>query len=107
MGPMIALRETEGGTVLPVRAVARARRNQLAGQHHGMLKVCVTHPGEKGKANKAIVELLASALALRKSHITLLSGVATHDKRFLIAGVSAAELRARINALLGAQNNGD
>lgn len=104
---MIALRETEGGTVLPVRAVPGARRNQIAGQHHGMLKVCVTQPAEKGKANKAIAELLANKLALRRSQITLLGCTAAHDKQFLIAGVSAAELRERIKALLGAENARD
>ncbi len=101
MVPMIALRETEGGTVLPVRAVPGARRNQLAGQHQGRLKVCVSQPAEKGKANKAIVEVLARALALRKSQITLVAGATAHDKQFLITGISLAELRARIDSALG------
>ena len=39
-----------------------------------MLKVCVTQAAEKGKANKALVELLGKALSLRKSQIELLSG---------------------------------
>jgi len=102
---MIELRETEGGTILPVRAAPAARRDQIAGQHEGMLKVCVTQAAEKGKANKAIAQLLASALGLRKGQITLLSGATARDKRFLITGISLAELQTRISNVLAATND--
>ncbi len=47
------------GTILPVRAQPGARRNEIRGVQDGMLKVCVTQSPEKGKANKAVIELLA------------------------------------------------
>ena len=103
---MIELRETEGGTILPVRAAPAARRDQIAGQHEGMLKVCVTQAAEKGKANKAIAQLLASALGLRKGQVTLLSGATARDKRFLITGISLAELKSRLDTVLAAISNG-
>ena len=65
-----------------------------------MLKVCVTQSPEKGKANKALVELLSKSLGVRKSQIELLSGETSSQKRFLIRGVACEELSRRIEALI-------
>ena len=71
---MIALEAHAEGVILPVRAQPGSRRNEFRGEQEGMLKVCVTTVPEKGKANKAVIELLAKSLKLRKSQIVLLSG---------------------------------
>jgi uncharacterized protein YggU (UPF0235/DUF167 family) len=65
-----------------------------------MLKVSVTQVAEKGKANKALVELLCRQLGLRKSEIELVSGETSHEKRFLIRRITAAELSVRIAAAI-------
>ncbi len=99
---MIALESHAAGTILPVRAHAAARRNQLQGEHAGCLQVSVTQAPEKGKANKAIAALLARALELRKSQIELIAGETSPQKRFLIRDVAASELARRIEkALVG------
>ncbi len=54
--------------------------------------MCVTQSPEKGKANKAVIELMAKALGLRKSQIELISGESSHQKRFLIRGITPQEL---------------
>jgi len=97
---MIALEPHAEGTILPVRAHPGARRNEIRGHHGGMLKVSVTQAPEKGKANKAVVALLAKQLSLRKSQIELLSGETTAQKRFLIRGIAPAELLQRITPLV-------
>jgi uncharacterized protein len=89
---MIALEPHPEGTILPVRAHPGSRRNELRGEQDGMLKICVTQSPEKGKANKALVELMAKSLGLRKSQIELLSGETSHHKRFLIRGITPEEL---------------
>src|SRR5687768_10364090 len=96
---MIALETTGDGVVLPVKAKAGARTNDVQGVHDGALKVTVTQAPERGKANRAILELLAQELGLRKSQIALLSGETSPQKRFLIQDISAAELTQRIEAL--------
>ena len=93
---MLNLEPHPDGTLLPVRAQPGARRNELRGVQDGMLKVCVTQSPEKGKANKAIVELLSKKLKLKKSQIELVSGETSHQKRFVIRGLGPAELAARI-----------
>ena len=84
------------GVVLAVRAQPGARRNELRGEQDGQLKVCVTQIAEKGKATKAVVELLCKLLKLRKSQIELLSGETSQQKRFLVREVTIDELRERI-----------
>ena len=89
---MLALASHPDGTILPVRAQPGARRSEIRGIQDGMLKVCVTQSPEKGKANRAIVELLSKSLGLKKSQIELLSGETSHQKRFLVRGVTIDEL---------------
>lgn len=97
---MIALEPHAEGTILPVRAHAGARRNEVRGEQDGMLKVSVTQAPEKGKANKAIIALLADELSLRKSQIELLSGETSSHKRFLIREIKPEELAQRIGPYL-------
>jgi len=84
------------GVVLPVRAHAGARRNALKGIHAGALQVMVTQAPEKGKANKAIIELLADKLGLRKNQLELLAGATSSQKKFLVREITAEELERRI-----------
>ena len=93
---MISLESHPDGVVLPVRAQPGSRKNELRGEHEGMLKVCVTQAPEKGKANKAIAEFLAKTFSLKKSQIELLSGETSHHKKFLIRGITVQELAAKL-----------
>ncbi len=93
---MIATEPHPEGCILPVRAHPGARRNEIRGEHDGALRVAVTQAPEKGKANKAIVELLAKALGVRKGQFELISGETSTQKRFLIRGLTADEVSARI-----------
>ena len=93
---MIALEPHADGTVLPVRAHPGARRDEIRGEHDGALRVSVTQAPDKGKANKAIVELLARGLELRKGQFELVSGATSPQKKFLVRDIRPEELSARI-----------
>ena len=54
---------------------------------------------EGGKANVAIQGVLAQALGFKSSQIDLLSGQTSREKRFLIVGETAEEVRGRLDAL--------
>jgi len=95
---LIVLQSVDDGFVLPVRAAPGARRSEIRGEQNQALKVAVTQVAEKGKANKAIVDLLSKTLSLRKSQIELLSGHTSSEKRFLIRGLSEIELRSKLAA---------
>lgn len=98
----ISLEETAVGIVVPVKAQPGARRNGITGAHDGLLKVAVTQAPEKGKANEAIVAVLADQLGLSRSQIELVSGPTSPRKRFLVTGISLDELAQRIDAILDA-----
>ena len=93
---MLSLESHADGTILPVRAHPGARRNEIRGVQDGMLKVSVTQAPEKGKANKALIQLLSKSLGLKKSQIELLSGETSHQKRFLVRGIKPEQLAERI-----------
>src|SRR5262245_50656417 len=97
---MIALADHVEGVVLPVRAQPRARKPGIAGEQGGALKVAVSATPEDGRANHALVDALAEALGVRRSQVELLAGATARDKKFLIRGLTRAELGQRLSGLL-------
>lgn len=97
---MIALEQHPQGVIIPVKAQPGARRNGLAGEHAGALKVQVTQAPERGKATDAVLETIAEALSLKRSQVSLLSGATSPQKRILVSGVSLADLAERLRAAL-------
>ena len=90
----------EGGTLFRLRARPGASRNGLEGIHGGALKVAVHAPPEKGKANKALLEVLAKTLGIPKNRFSLAKGETSKDKWIAVQGVSPAELERRIQKAL-------
>jgi uncharacterized protein (TIGR00251 family) len=97
---MIAITDHAEGCVLPVRAQPGARRSGVQGEQAGALKVAVTAPPQDGRANEALVEALREALGVRRSQVELLGGATGRDKRFLIRGLTRAELEKKVAALV-------
>jgi uncharacterized protein (TIGR00251 family) len=93
---VIALEEHPQGVVVPVKAQPGARRNRLAGEHAGALKVQVTQAPEDGKATEAVLHLLTKVLQVRLSQVKLLSGATSRQKRILVIGVPLAEVAMRL-----------
>lgn len=97
---MIDLSPHPRGTILPVRAHAGSRKNGILGEHNGMLRVAVAASPEKGKANKAIIGVLADELQMAKASIELIAGETSQQKRFLIVGVDRDKLENQLERLL-------
>jgi uncharacterized protein len=98
---MIELTDHPEGFVLPVKAQPGAKQNGIRGEQNGMLKVSVTQVAEKGKANKALIEVLAKGLGLARSQIELIAGETQPQKKFLIRAISREDLKARIGTVPG------
>ena len=96
----VTLLESPAGIILLVQAQPGARKNGVTGAHAGRLKVAVTQAPEKGKANQAIVKLLASVLGIKRQQISLLSGETSGQKKFCIAGLTLDELREKVELLV-------
>jgi uncharacterized protein (TIGR00251 family) len=69
-----------------LRAQPRARRTALDFTPRGGLKVAVTAPPEDGRANEAIVALLAQSWRLPKSAFEVIQGMAARNKTIGISG---------------------
>ena len=67
-------------TRLRLRVSPKAKRNAVQGLRGDALKVSVTAAPERGRANDAVIALLAEALDLPASSIELVSGAASKDK---------------------------
>ena len=91
---------------IELRAQPRARRSLLTCAGQGTLKAAVTAPAEDGKANKAIVELLAAEWRLPKSAFEVMRGATARDKVVSIAG-EPASLADRIGQWMRERARGD
>ena len=81
---------------LQVRVQPRARRNSIEVVDGSKLKIYVTTAPEGGKANDAVVALLAKSLGIAKSHIRILRGHKSRDKLLDIEGLTEDEVIARL-----------
>jgi hypothetical protein len=93
---MLELESRDDGVILRVKARAGARQNAIRGIEAGALKVHVTQIAEKGKANKAIIDLLSKSLQIPKSQIELFTGNTSPQKKFLVRGINQQEFVSRI-----------
>jgi len=82
----------EGTAILSVHVVPGAARNEIIGVEGGTLKVRVAAPPVKGKANQALVKLLAKTLGLRKSQVEIVSGHRARRKMVKVEGMEKIAL---------------
>ena len=61
-----------------------AKRAEFAGQHGERLKIRISAPPVDGKANAAVLRVLAEHLGLPRARITLVAGTTARIKRFRI-----------------------
>jgi len=97
---VIELTPSRDGVLVNVHAQPGARRNAVIGEREGAVRVAVTAPPDKGKANAAILDVLAEALGLRPSQLALVSGETSRRKRILLAGIAPDDARARMDRAL-------
>ncbi len=70
------------GARLAVRATPRAKRDAI--EPGDPLRIWVTAPADEGRANEAVRKLLARALGIAPSRLTLLRGLTARDKLFQV-----------------------
>lgn len=65
-----------------VKAMPKASKNTIKVDEQGNIKVYVTDAPENGKANKAIINLIAKELKIAKSQLKLIRGETAKEKWF-------------------------
>jgi uncharacterized protein len=81
----LPLRDTPRGLLLYVKATPKAAKNDIVGIRNGAVVVKVTAAPEKGKANSAVIALLAEHIGVPKSALELVSGDTDRNKVVRIA----------------------
>jgi uncharacterized protein (TIGR00251 family) len=84
------------GTRLLLRVSPGASRAEVVGRHGDAWKIRVPAPPERGRANDAVVTLLAATLAVDRRDVTLVSGHGSRDKIVEIGGLAADETERRM-----------
>jgi len=73
-----------------------AARTELAGRHGDAWKVRVAAAPERGRANEAVVKLLAARLGVPQGSVTVVSGATSRDKVIELQGLDASEAERRL-----------
>ena len=79
------------------KIVPAGSKTAFAGLLDGMLKVKVTAPPEKGKANQALIQFLTKKLGIKKNCISIISGKTSPVKQIKITGICAEEFLNKLN----------
>ena len=102
---MIEVRESGTNLLFSVKVQPKASANRVLGEHGGALKVAVTAPPEKGKANAAVIALLSKALGVPKSSIQIVRGDTSRTKTLRVCGRTNRELTELVERALETGGN--
>ncbi len=91
----VSVREDSGAVFIKV-AARPGTRDAVLGVHGDALKLGVSAAPDKGKANKALAELLARVLGTKKSAVSLVSGETSREKVFRVEGMNATLARVAL-----------
>jgi len=87
------------GVEIALRVTTRAGADRVGPYADGLLQVRVTRPPADGEANRTVLRLVARALGVPTSSVTLIAGERSRRKRCAVEGISAVELAARLSRL--------
>ena len=82
-----------------VRATPRARSTVLRRRADGSLAARIIAPASDGRANRALIDLLAETLDLPRRYISLERGTRARDKRIAVRTDDPSAVQAAVNRL--------
>src|SRR5688572_25606116 len=85
--------EESGTAVIRLHVQPGAGRTAVVGRHGDAVKVRVAAPPEGGRANDAVVVLIAATFDVKLAQVSLISGQASRAKRVQISDIAEDELR--------------
>ena len=91
-------------TRLRLRVSPGATRAGVVGRYGQAWKVRVAAPADDGRANDAVVRLLAETLSVPRDSVKLVSGERARDKIVELTGIDKAETEQRLSSALGKEH---
>ena len=86
------------GTLLSLKVIPRASKNEIGEALGSELKIKVTAPPVDSAANRAVIEFIAEALQLSKSSVVLIRGETARHKTLLLRGLTPEQVTAFLGA---------
>ena len=87
--------------ILSIKVVPGARKNRIVGKYGDAIKVQVSAPPEGGKANEAVISLLAAALEVKAQQVSITRGHTQARKTVEVGGIDQATAERRLLAAGG------
>ena len=81
---------------LHLRVSPGATRSCVVGRHGDGWKIHVAAPPEDGRANAAVVRLIARSVSVSRDAVTLVSGHASRNKVVELSGIELARVERRL-----------
>ncbi len=94
---MFTVHESGGAASFQIKVHPRAKRDAIVGELGDALKVALKAPPVEGRANEACIEFFAKLLKVPRSSVTIASGASSRNKVVRISGITAHQLRRRLN----------
>jgi uncharacterized protein (TIGR00251 family) len=91
---------------LQLRVSPGAARAGIVGRHGDAWKVRVSAPPEDGRANDAVIRLLADTLALPRRDIDIVAGHTARDKVVSLTGIEPDEAERRLESAAAGRSVG-
>lgn len=86
----------DGSVVIRVRVQPGAAHDGLVGRHGDALKLRVRAPADRGRANDAVVDLVAALAGVPVRDVDLVGGRTSRSKRVRVRGLGVQELSERL-----------
>jgi uncharacterized protein (TIGR00251 family) len=83
-------------TTLRIHLTPRSSRDEVLGLDGDVLRARVTAPPVEGRANEALLRLLADVLGVPRASLRIVRGQRSREKVVAVDGLDAAELRRRL-----------
>lgn len=81
-------RQVEDGTIIQIKLVPRAGKDQIVGVEGESIKIRVHAPAVEGQANAALCKYLAALFGIAKSNVEIITGQTSRHKRVRLRGVT-------------------
>jgi len=69
-----------------------AKNSRIVGEENGVLRVEVAAPPVEGKANDAVVKLIAKALSVAPTRVSIVAGPKSKKKRIAVSGIDPKDV---------------
>ena len=79
-----------------VQVQPNAKKDEIVAFEDGILKVKISTPPVKGKANKQLIEFLSKTMKIPKSDIAIEKGATSRRKKVVIDGLTQSQLMQKL-----------